>query len=379
MKPEHCNTDIDWSCSAPRLKFADGGRLVKLSFERSPAAEWNAEMFGERGGVRGKCKGFSFSSRRRMLDRLNSVSVASELPQFVTCTLPDDVFRDDVASFAELAKVCMATFLKRLGRVCPEASGFWRIEWQARKSGRYEGKLVPHFHLLVWGLPSRVLTWVDDEGGEHSYVQAYVHCRDSQLSLDLVTEWADAEGVQVSPLKPGQQRYITEGQSYTGSPKFISNVQHVRNAIQIAKHCNGQAALDARNMLFQDWASLAWYHVVNSGNRDHLKAGVRVESIKSWGGVMCYCAKYMAKQDCGFLSEVSFGRSWGIFNRKCMPWARIIEIDLDPQVGVRLRRVARRYLERVRGRTIRAPYGVTLYCDVRQFRRLWEDPPPDPF
>jgi len=124
---------------------------------------------------------------------------------------------------------------------------------------------------------------------------------------------------------------------------------------------------------------LAWYHVVDSHNVDHLKAGLRVERVRSWGGVMSYCAKYMAKADCEFLSEVSFGRSWGVFNRKCIPWARIVEIDLSGDVGVRLRRVARRYLDRVCGRKRLRPYGVTLYCNVAQWAKLWQLPPEVPF
>lgn len=132
-------------------------------------------------------------------------------------------------------------------------------------------------------------------------------------------------------------------------------------------------------MCFCDWASLAWYHVVDSHNVDHLKAGLRVERVRTWGGVMCYCAKYMAKEDCNFLSDVAFGRSWGIFNRAFMPWAKIIELELDNDAGIRLRRVARRYLEHRFGRRVNSPYGITLYCDTKNFRRLWEHAPPDPF
>jgi len=87
----------------------------------------------------------------------------------------------------------------------------------------------------------------------------------------------------------------------------------------------------------------------------------------------------MAKSDCGFLYDVQFGRSWGIFNRKSVPWAKMIEVELDGETGVRLRRVARRYLERRFGRKVKAPYGITLYGGVENFRRIWERPPPDPF
>jgi len=96
--------------------------------------------------------------------------------------------------------------------------------------------------------------------------------------------------------------------------------------------------------------------------------------------VMSYCAKYMAKSDCGFLYEVPLGRSWGIFNRRSIPWAKMVELKLHPDVGVAVRRIARRYLERRFGRRVKAPYGLTVYCDVTNFCRLWRpSPDPDPF
>src|SRR5208283_4142022 len=158
----HCGKENDVSAERPHLRFADGGRYMRVSFARSPAMEWNQEMFpgardeetGER-GRRGKCHGFSFGARRRMLDRLNQVSVGAEHPDFVTLTLPDDCYEEGVSRFAKTAKLLLAVFLKRVARACPSACGFWRIEWKARKSGLHEGKLFPHFHLLVWGFPQR--------------------------------------------------------------------------------------------------------------------------------------------------------------------------------------------------------------------------------
>ena len=128
-------------------------------------------------------------------------------------------------------------------------------------------------------------------------------------------------------------------------------------------------------MGFFDWISLAWYHVVGSGNTDHFLAGCRVEKIRTWGGVLSYCAKYMSKADSeSFLSDVAYGRSWGIFNRALMPWATIVEFPLDEDVGVRVRRIARRYLERQLGRRVQRHFGITVYCDASQFKRLLEEP-----
>jgi len=358
---------------------------MKLHFARSPASQWNDELFGTRGGVRGKCKGFSFGSRRRMLDRLNSVSVAAELPYFVTATLPDDMFDDDVARFAKSAKSWLDVFTKRLLRVAPTAAGFWRIEWQSRKSGLHIGKLFPHFHLLVWGLPVRCIGHreIEHDNGAIEYqevVEAFVDCVDNQRCWEMV----QLLGKRPEP-DDWQRRLTTEmrGQSivFAGSHKFVARCDNLMTDLIFSEHRseNCKSPDRARFMGFQDWASLAWYHVVGSHNVDHLAAGLRVERVKSWGGVMSYCAKYMAKSDCGFLYDVQFGRSWGIFNRKSVPWAKMIEVELDGETGVRLRRVARRYLERRFGRKVKAPYGITLYGGVENFRRIWERPPPDPF
>jgi hypothetical protein len=389
-KPElpHCGVVNDYSRDNPRLKFADGGRLVKVSYSRSPAREWNDEQFFRERGVRGKCKGFSFGSRRRMLDSLNTVSVASALPYFLTFTFPDDVFDDDVARFAVFAKVCMDSLIKRLVRVCPQAAGFWRIEWKARESGKHIGKLVPHFHLLVWGLPERKVSdsfLYDDDGfgshvsGQREDWEAFVNCKDDQLHFDLVTTLATR---QAKP-KDGHCEVEHKGRKlvFAGSRQYVERCKGAYAAAcaaSIAEHMPSPET--ARSMSLQDWGSLAWYHIVDSHNTDHFTAGFRCEKVESWGGVMSYCAKYMAKTDSGFLSEVHFGRSWGIFNRKSVPWARLIEVDLEPEVGNRLRRIARRYMEHKRGKKVRSPYGFTLYCDITNWKRLWQAlPPPDPF
>lgn len=382
MKPDfgHCSLDGDYSTSSPRLRVADGGRLVQLRFARSHAAEWNAEMFGSRyGGVRGKCKGFSFSSRRRMMGRLNSISCAAPLPAFVTLTFPDACFDDDVSKFAATAKLCLDTWLKRLRRVVPGACGFWRLEWKARKSGKHEGKLFPHFHLMLWGMESRPMP------GRHEVLQHFVRVVDKQIQFELLdhmekfiehtgrregSDGAPSKGTWVTGINWGDGRVV----KCCVKPSYTSRLV----AQEIT--CSGkflQAGFEPECMSLQDWTSLAWYHVVGSGDLDHFTAGARVERVRTWGGVVSYCAKYMAKADSEFLGEIPFGRSWGIFNRALLPWAKIVEFELSDDVGVRLRRVARRYLEHKLGRRWKCPYGITLYCDGATFLRLIppESPP----
>ena len=388
MKPDiaHCSKDHDYSSEDPRLEFSEGGRYLKLRFALSPAAQWNMEQFGRPVDARGKCKGFSRGSRKRLLGRLNQVSVAADLPAFVTMTLPDDVFRDDVAEFAKDAKRWLDVFFKRLNRVEPGASAVWRIEWQSRKSGKWEGKLFPHFHLLVWGLPKRLLG-NPGEAVETEVWENFVRTPDNQLTMELLDLWAEPL-LDAAPRSqkrsewgdaPGMPAFV-----FQGSRDFVDRCEALHWKVWTESEWSEKCVASkdeyrVRNMSFQDWASLHWYHIVASQNLDHLSAGVRVERVRSWGGVMAYAAKYLGKAGDEFLSEIRFGRSWGIFNRASLPWGKMVELPLDGDMGIRLRRVMRHYLERRVGRRWKCPYGVTLYCDVEQFRKLWERPPPDPF
>jgi hypothetical protein len=391
VKPAHCDTQRDYSCEKPRLKATPDGRFLKVSFSRSPGMEWNQEQFFKYGGTRGVCKGFSFGSRRRMLDRLNQVSKGADLPDFVTCTYPDQAFNDSVTEFAKQAKNDMASLVKRLSRVCPSACGFWRIEWKARKSGKHEGKLFPHFHLLVWGLLQRSLgVWgkTDKVTGEYyderEHFESFVALPDSQLTLELVERLS----VPVDCLPPsevGEHKTINRSAAgvfcFKGRRPFVERCNSLVISLAMEKLDPAHhESLKARNMTFFDWVSLAWYHVVGTGNVDHLKAGCRVEKLRSWGGVASYCAKYMSKADSeNFMSDVPTGRSWGIFNRGCIPWAKMIEFPLDDDAGIRLRRVMRRYLEHRVGRKINRHFGMTLYCDPSQFLRVLARPPDCPF
>lgn len=323
-----------------------------------------------------------------MMNRLNEVSVAARLPYFVTATLPDDVFDDDVARFAKRAKVYSDNFFKRLRRVSPRACGFWRIEWKARLSGLHEGKLFPHFHFLVWGLEERSLGdyYKEDESGRVVSVvemfEAFVDLPDSQLTLQLVNILSLPACPPLPALGVCNTHIVTGAGDwwFSGKRKFVERCHDLVDSLATERlDSSHPVAQRARKMSFADWASLAWYHVVGSQNTDHLKAGVRVERVRSWGGAMSYCAKYMSKVDCEFLSDVAFGRSWGVFNRAAMPWAKIIEMPLDAETGNRLRRVARRYLDRVCGSKRPRPYGFTLYCDVVQWSKLWSRPPDAPF
>jgi hypothetical protein len=289
-----------------------------------------------------------------MLDRLNQVSVAAVLPDFVTLTLPDSCFEDSVTAFAKTAKLHLDVLLKRLRRACPTACGFWRIEWKARKSGKFEGKLFPHFHLLVWGLPDRRVGAARDGSDVYG---SFVPVRDCQQSFS---------GLCADVCK----NYVFKSERSALGFAARQSFHHYRSS----------ESGDKSYMSFFDWISLAWYHVVGTGNHEHFLAGCRVEKIRTWGGVLSYCAKYMSKADSeSFLSDVPSGRSWGIFNRSFVPWAKMVTLDLDDDAGNRIRRIARRYLEHRLGRRVQRHFGITLYCDASQFKPLFARPPDTPF
>jgi hypothetical protein len=364
FKPPHCSEVGDWSASSPKVSYSLGGRYLKLSFARSPGMEWNQEHFynADRASRRGVCKGFSFGSRRRMLDRLNQVSVSADHPDFVTLTLPDDCFDDSVSRFAKTAKAMLDVLLKRVARVCPSACGFWRIEWKARKSGLHEGKLFPHFHLLIWGLPQRCR---GEKSAENYFEESYVPVIETQQSFS---------GLCAKILKEHTFH------SFTSANKFHTRKFAHDYRVEDAEHITEKYGREYSFMSFFDWVSLAWYHVVGTGNTSHFLAGCRVERIKTWGGVLSYCAKYMSKADSeNFMTDEATGRSWGIFNRAFMPWAKLIEVDLSDDVGNRVRRIARRYLEHRLGKKVQRHYGLTLYCDTAKFLPLFARPPDVPF
>lgn len=89
---------------------------------------------------RGKIKGMSAASRKRLFDQLNQIkrkAFASAL--FVTLTYPGK-WVDDWQQW----KRDLQALLKRLFREYPRAATLWRLEFQARGA--------PHFHFFVFNV-----------------------------------------------------------------------------------------------------------------------------------------------------------------------------------------------------------------------------------
>ncbi len=100
----------------------------------------------------------------------------------------------------------------------------------------------------------------------------------------------------------------------------------------------------------KDWLSHAWFHVVGSGDDNHLRAGTQVQKAQSWRHATHYAAKYVAKVvERPDSSWDAPGRWWGRFGLSLFP-IDVESIRLRPCEFFHLRRVLRVYLRKKVGR-----------------------------
>jgi len=131
----------------PTVTMASGGTYIRMTGERPSQTG---------GGLRGRVKGFSRQSRKRLLDLLNMIqSDALSQGLFMTLTYPD-AFPEEPSRW----KRDIDTFLKRMRRAYPGAVLVWRLEWKVRLSGTNAGKVAPHFHIIALGVPWLDLRWL---------------------------------------------------------------------------------------------------------------------------------------------------------------------------------------------------------------------------
>jgi hypothetical protein len=90
------------------------------------------------------------------------------------------------------------------------------------------------------------------------------------------------------------------------------------------------------------WVSAAWYEVVGSNDERHLRAGTRVEMVRSYSGVRSYAAKYLGKEVQGGCWQYP-GRWWGIFQRVKLPYGDFVVACVSPAKAVEFIRYMRRF------------------------------------
>jgi hypothetical protein len=115
-------------------------KLYRVGCERPPHVKKPREAIGQ----------WSYQSRMNLLRKLNVMDYSRVGPSvFLTLTYPDEFAKIPYTLRSKHRAYFALQMERHFGRVCPAV---WRIEWEERKSGRYTGKLAPHFHLMVFGV-----------------------------------------------------------------------------------------------------------------------------------------------------------------------------------------------------------------------------------
>lgn len=139
-------------------KCMECGETFKVETWRVASCHYCPKCRGMVGGSkRGVVMRFSWRSRTRLMRMLNMVD-GERLPVFVTLTYPDSYSH---ALEPAQWKQDLRVFEERLKRRFPGGCYVWRMETVDRKSGERIGEIMPHFHLLVYGVSRENLRkWV---------------------------------------------------------------------------------------------------------------------------------------------------------------------------------------------------------------------------
>lgn len=100
---------------------------------------------------RGKIVEFSRKSRKRMLDLVHQIrNVNDHQLWFITLTYPGHF-----TSTAKQVKDHLRALTERLRRKYPTMGFIWRLELKRRLSGASQGYVVPHYHLVLFGVGAK--------------------------------------------------------------------------------------------------------------------------------------------------------------------------------------------------------------------------------
>jgi len=138
---------------SPFVEWSSGGGLLKVSR--------GVNCDAPKGGKRGKVKGFSFASRRRLMYTIAKIKLDADLPMFVTLTYPNK-FPSPMES-----KKHLKIFQKKLLRAFPHVGYIWKLEPQERGA--------PHYHIMTWGVGEMDLrefvpqAWYEIAGGDDAF------------------------------------------------------------------------------------------------------------------------------------------------------------------------------------------------------------------
>ena len=93
------------------------------------------------------------------------------------------------------------------------------------------------------------------------------------------------------------------------------------------------------------WMCRRWFEICNTGDQNHVKAGVTVEWPRFAGKARHYIAKYTSKGTQQAPEGMKVGRYWGVRNESGIPKAEEIVEDMTPIQSKISTRTARRYIQ----------------------------------
>lgn len=76
-----------------------------------------------------------------------------------------------------------------------------------------------------------------------------------------------------------------------------------------------------RRYLSHEWVARTWNRIAEPGDKLHLAAGTEVRPVRRSDSAVSYVGKYMAKLE-GSEEAASWGRYWGVHNRKKLPLSK---------------------------------------------------------
>jgi hypothetical protein len=88
----------------------------------------------------------------------------------------------------------------------------------------------------------------------------------------------------------------------------------------------------------------SWFEVCGEVSKGHLRAGTRVEEVRSWKKATSYAEKYLAKKE-EFPEGSQTGRIWGVWTEKLLP-VRWQKFQISLHDAYRIRRVYRKLARR---------------------------------
>ena len=109
-----------------------------------------------------------------------------------------------------------------------------------------------------------------------------------------------------------------------------------------APHFHLLAFLDASPSSLYEFVSRSWYESCGEIAPEHLSAGTRVESLRSWRGLMSYAAKYMGKPEQFDPGSTGIGRVWGVWFKDVLPISFEV-VSVSVRDAIKVRRVFRRF------------------------------------